>query len=158
LASASASARSSSFGSLAKSSGPMTRPESTRHRRLRPKAVSESRGDSARRTPPWRTPRRASASAAARAVVGPLAHVALPRRLGADDARPPLGGSLRHQAVDNVVATATSADAATTLTSTAASGSHHRELGSGLRRGTTTTRRWSRVAAEGGEGGEWLEG
>jgi hypothetical protein len=93
-----------------------------------------------------------------RAIVGPLAHGVLPRRLGADDACPPLGGSLHHQAVDDMVAATTSADAATTLTSAAASGSHRRELGSGLRWGTTTTRRWSRVAVEGGEGGEWLEG
>jgi hypothetical protein len=61
--------------------------------------------------------------------------------------RLPLGGSLCHWAVDNVVAAATSANAANTLTFATASGSHRRELRSGLLRGTMVIHHRSRMAA-----------
>jgi hypothetical protein len=124
LASASASACSSSSGSLTKSSGPMTHPESASLDEEEEGGGVSERGRQCHGVPRvgrqlrWRRT----------AVVHPYAHAALLRRLGADDARLPLGRSLRHRAVDNVVATATSADAATTLTSAVALGSHLWEL------------------------------
>jgi hypothetical protein len=57
-----------------------------------------------------------------------------------------------------VVATTSSAHAATTLTSAVASGSHRRELLDGLLHGTATIHGQRKVAAGGGEGGEWLGG
>jgi hypothetical protein len=48
-------------------------------------------------------------------------------RLGADDARPPLGRGLRHQSVDAVVVAAPSADAAATHTCATAPEIHPRE-------------------------------
>jgi hypothetical protein len=79
--------------------------------------------------------------------------------LGADDAdnaRPPLGGGLRHQSVDAVVVAAPSADAAATHTCATAPEIHRREQIQRCMRGTAAICRRRRAAAGDGAGGEYF--
>jgi hypothetical protein len=102
-----ASAHASSASSVTKSSGPMTRPFSA--------SLEEEEGDDVVRS--VRSERRRQGHA----TVGVLV------RLGADDARPPLSGGLRHQSVDAVLVAAPSADAAATHTCATAPEIHRRK-------------------------------